>query len=87
MTFRPAWRAQPRRQVAVEFDDGERAAAFAQRPGQRTQAGADLDQRLAGPRVDQIDDRVQHRQVAEEMLAEALARLMFQPHGGSRIST
>jgi hypothetical protein len=44
--------AQPGRQVAVEFDDGERAAAFGAAAGQRAQAGADLHQRLAGPRVD-----------------------------------
>ena len=44
--------AQPRGQVAVEFDHRQRAAALEQRAGQRAQARADLDQRLAGLRRD-----------------------------------
>ena len=51
--------AQPRREVAVEFDDGEVLAALDQRQRQRAEPGADLDQRLAGPRVDRRDDVVE----------------------------
>ena len=46
--------------------------------GERAQAGADLDQRLARLRVNGIGDAVDDRFVDQEMLAEALAWQMFQ---------
>ena len=85
-----AVQAQAGRQVAVELDDGEAAQALDQRLRERGQARADLDHGLAGARVDGADDGVDDAAVAEEVLAEALARdvLAAAAHwGGSRNST
>jgi hypothetical protein len=64
-------------------------AARQHRQGQGAQAGADLDQGLARPRVDGADDVVDQRGVGQEVLAEALARVVTGAgthSGGSRIS-
>jgi hypothetical protein len=73
-------------QVAVEFDDGERATALQQRLGHGAQAGSDLHQRLAGPRCDGPHDLVDHHRVDQEVLAEALAGRVLVQTGGSRSS-
>ena len=75
---------QPRREVAIEFDhlqrsvsvvrDGVRFARHDQRVGERREARADLDHRVVGvSRIDGAHDRVDHRAIDEEVLAEALA--------------
>ena len=64
--------AQPHGQVAIELDDGERLAALEQRTGQRAAARPDLDEGLSRPRVDRVDDPVDHRSVDEEVLPEPL---------------
>ena len=76
---------QPRGQVAVELDHGQRAAAFEQGLRHGAQAGADLDQRLPRPGRDGAHDLVDHHRIDQEMLAEALAGDMAHT-GGSRIS-
>ena len=76
---------QARRQVAIELDDGQPAAARHERIGHGAESRPDLHQRIAGPRVDHADDAVDDGAVGEEMLAEALARDVFQA-GGSRSS-
>src|SRR3546814_3681745 len=61
-------------QVAVEFDRRERAVALEQREGHRALAGADLDQPVAGLRVDGVDDPVDHAALVQEVLAEGFLR-------------
>ena len=79
--------AQPHREVAVELDHGQLAQAFDQRLGQRGEAGADLDHELARLGRDLVDDGFDDGLVGQEMLAEALARLVGCVHwGGSRYS-
>jgi hypothetical protein len=78
--------APARGQVAVQLDHRQRPAAFQQRLGHRTEAGADLDDRLARLRADRPHDAVDHHRVGQEVLAEALARDVAQT-GGSRSST
>ena len=68
--------AQPRREIAVELDHRQRRHALEQREGQRAPARPDLDQRLAGARIDAVDDPMDHRPVDEEMLAEPLLGAM-----------
>ena len=83
--------AQPRRQVAVQLDDGERTTALQQRLRQSAQARPDLHQRLSGPGCDRPHDAVDDCNIDEEVLAEALARDMgaqaWAQNGGSRNST
>ena len=74
------------RQIAVEFDDGQRAAALEQRLGHGAEAGPDFHQRLAGARRDGPHDLVDHHRVDQEVLAEALAGDVLIQIGGSRSS-
>ena len=64
---------QFRNHVAVDLDHLEPPAALEQRPGQRAEPGSDLDQPLAGLRIDRGDDTREHARVVQEMLPEALA--------------
>ena len=66
--------AQPRRQIAVDFDGGDLACPLDQQQGQRAQAGADLDNALARPRVDRGDDALDVMRVVQEVLREAPSR-------------
>ena len=65
--------AQARGEIAIELDHRQPLAAFEQRQRQRAASGTDLDQRVARLRIDRGDDPVDHRQVDEEVLAEALS--------------
>jgi len=61
-------------QIAVELDHLQGAAGSVdQRLGQRSLAGADLDQALAGTGVDGPHDARDDARIAQEVLAEALA--------------
>jgi len=61
-------------EIAVDFDDGQAAGPGQQRPGQRTQPRADLDEVLASLRCDRVDDARDVMRIGQEMLAEAFAR-------------
>jgi len=61
-------------EIAVDFDDGQAAGPGQQRPGQRTQPRADLDEVLASLRRDRLDDAPDVVRIGQEMLAESLAR-------------
>jgi hypothetical protein len=65
---------QRRDQVAVELDHGERVVLLQQRQRDRALARADLDQALAGLRVDRQHDLLDHAAVVQEVLAELLLR-------------
>jgi hypothetical protein len=69
-------------QVAVELDRGQGADAVEQRQCQRTLAGSDLDDLVAGLRIDGEHDLLDHRTVVQEVLAEAFLRL---PGKSSRV--
>jgi hypothetical protein len=62
------------REVTVQFDHGQGAAALQQRQRESAKAGADLHQTLPGSRVDRVDDRVHDAGIAQEVLSETLAR-------------
>ncbi len=78
--------AQPRGQVAVQLDHREPAQAFDQRLGQRRQPRADLHHGLPGLGRDGAHNRIDDALVAQEVLAEALARDVLHC-GASRYST
>ena len=69
--------AQPRRQVAIELDHRERAAALEQRPRQGA-AGPGPISTSASPGRGSIAATIalDHRAIDEEVLAEALSRAM-----------
>ena len=69
-------RAQPRREVAVDLDGRDVSGARDEAGGQRREAGADLDQVVAGLRVDGVDDARDVVRIREKILAESLARLV-----------
>jgi hypothetical protein len=61
-------------EIAIDFDDSQAAGLGQQRPGQRTQPRADLDEMLASLRRDRLDDARDVMRIGQEMLAESLAR-------------
>ena len=69
-------RAQPRREVAVDLDGRDVSGALDEAAGQRREAGPDLDQVVAGLRIDRVDDARDVVRVGEKILAEPLARLV-----------
>jgi len=74
--LRREFRREPRGEVAVDLDRMDAAGAFDERPGQRAESGADLDEIVAAPRVDGVDDPRDVMRIGEEILAEPLARLV-----------
>jgi len=60
-------------QVAVDFVGDDRFRARGEMAGECPRAGADLDKRLVGFRIDRTDDFLHPRRL-EKVLAEALAR-------------
>ena len=74
--FRRERRAQPRREVAVDLDGRDVSGALDEAAGQRREPGPDLDQIVAGLRIDGVDDARDVVRVGEEILAEPLARLV-----------
>ncbi len=69
-------RAQPRREVAVDLDGRDVSGARDEAAGQRRETGPDLDEVVAGLRVDRVDDPRDVVRVGEKILAEPLARLV-----------
>ena len=68
--------AQPRGEIAVDLDRRDASGAFDQRAGQRAETRPDFDDVVAGLRSDRVDDARDVMRIGEEILAEALARLM-----------
>ena len=68
--------AQPRSEIAVDLDRRDVSCALDQRAGQRAEARSDLDDVVAGLRRDRVDDARDVVRIGEEILPEALARLM-----------
>ncbi|CFE03908.1 Uncharacterised protein [Bordetella pertussis] len=68
--------AQARGQIAVDLDRGQVIDAIEQGAGQRRQARTDLDHAVVARGPDGPHDRLDHALVGQEMLAEALARLV-----------
>ena len=64
-------RLQTSGQVAVQLDNGELVEAFANRFGQRGEAGADFNNRLAFLWIDGRDNAVDHKLIVEKVLPEA----------------
>ena len=60
-------------EITVELDGREMAGSIDERLGERAESGADLDQMLAGFRVDGGDDAPDDIGIAQEILSEALA--------------
>ena len=81
--------AQAAGQIAVEFDHTQAAQALHQRLRQRGQAGPDLHHRVSRAGGDCLHDRLDDALVAQEVLAETLARdVRLHAHWGlSRSST
>ena len=68
--------AQGARQVAVEFHAMQMPGFPRERFGDGARAGTDLDDRVAGLRIDRLHDGVDNAGVGEEVLPEALAGAM-----------
>jgi hypothetical protein len=68
--------SKPCGEIAVDLDGVHVAGALDQRPRERREARADLDERLARMRLDRIDDAPDVMSVGEEVLAEALSGLV-----------
>ncbi len=68
--------AQARGEIAVDLDRRHMSGAGDQLVGQRGEPGADLDDVVAGLRIDCGDDPLDVARVGEEVLAKALARPM-----------
>ena len=63
-------------EIAIDFDDGQPVDLGQQRPRQRAQSRADLDEALAALRCDRLDDARDVMRIGQEMLAEPFARAM-----------
>ncbi len=68
--------AQARREIAIDLDRRDVSGALDEAAGQRGEARADLDDVVAGPRIDRVDDARDVVRIGEEVLAESLARLV-----------
>jgi hypothetical protein len=66
--------AQVRREVAVDLDGHESAGARGEQIRERAPPRADLDDGLGAGEAERVGDAAEHLPVAEEVLAEALAR-------------
>src|SRR5574343_1724326 len=60
-------------QVAIDFDDVQVIDTLQQRLGNRPQAGADFDHRIATLRIDGRDNGGNDAAIDQEVLAEAFA--------------
>ena len=63
-------------QIAIKLDYSEFAGLAQDRQGDRAITGTDLDNALAGPRIDSLDNARDDFLIAQEVLAEALAHDM-----------
>ena len=69
-------RRQPIRQIAIDFDRRQLADARGQPQREDSMSGADLEEPIAGGRIDGLDDLVGPDRL-EEVLPEALARATY----------
>src|SRR5690606_7368118 len=79
-------RGQRREQVAVELDRGQSAVAVEQGQRQRTLAGPDLDDVVAGTGIDRQHDALDHAAVVQEVLAEVLLGVAAEAIGVARVA-
>ncbi len=78
----PEWTqalAQGLDEIAVQFDDVERADGAQQAPGDGALAGADLHQPFSRLGADRHLDTLDDRGIMEKVLAEAFTGIMFHP--------
>ena len=62
-------------QIAVDFNRGDLTSGFAEIPGQRSDAGADLDHQIFLCDVRGGDDLLKHILVGQKVLTEAFSEI------------